>query len=347
MMPPPGAPPGAQPPGAPPPPPQGSQQGGPPPSLAGMPGAPQPPPQGGQPGGSIIPFRPGSPPPQIMAQGGPPQGGPPQRPPAAAPPAPVGGAPGSAPPGPQPPGGAPSGGQPPGGGQPGMRIEGLIKSILQANPGAPPAVLAAAVKSALKNLGPRMNQEEQIQLREIGLRMREQDFQQREDRLRQHESGVEDRAQTAEARRRDSLEEQKRMHTSTILHQRMQEDTQMKKLRADEERQRDAKDYKGLMATLAMYKARVQFLATQQQATGEPIDPQYAAQVVGEVTKHVNEMIDELAKMRPEKPGAATDKPAGGQPTDKPGQSSVVRKPTGTRSYDPTTHTFTDVPAGP
>jgi hypothetical protein len=174
-------------------PPQGGMP--PPQGIGGLSSMPQPP--QGQPGM-------GGPP--GMGQGQPP-GAPPQMPPQR-PPVPQG-----MPPGPQPGGGQPGMPQPPmppqqppmgGGGippqgmpqqQPGMggqqqggppqlNWQVVLQKVQQANPGAPPAVLAAAVD----RFAPLMNQQSQQQWKEIGLQMREASLGMQEQRLKDTEA---------------------------------------------------------------------------------------------------------------------------------------------------------------
>lgn len=164
-----GAPPGVQPPMGQPPgqPPMGGPQGGmppqgPPPQMqAPMGGSPpqgmQPgmPPQGGQ------PMRPPMPPPQMQPQGQPPMGG-----------APQGGMQG-------PPQGGP--GMPPGGGQQGPALDWrqVFQKVQQANPGAPPNVLAAAVDRFL----PLMNQQSQMEWKQQSMLLQQERLGMQSDRI--------------------------------------------------------------------------------------------------------------------------------------------------------------------
>ena len=148
-------------------------QGQMPPQMPGM--QPQaPPPQGG-PGMAGPPPPPQGAPP--MPPGMPPQGpGMPQRPPMpqGAPPMGGGGMPPQMPQQPQQPMG---GGMPPGGGgmggQPTLDWRMVIQKVQQANPGAPPQVIAAAVDKFM----PLMNQQSQQQWKEVSLQLRQQSLQ--------------------------------------------------------------------------------------------------------------------------------------------------------------------------
>lgn len=169
-----------------------AMQGGAPPGGAGAGrssifSAPLPPP----PGATAAPSMGGGPPSFPGAiQMGAPAGGPPPPGPSFTP----YGAPGGAPPpgmGGGPPGmGAPPGGMP----SMGMSWQDIATKVVQANPGAPPEVIAAAVSKAM----PLMAQDSQMQWRQIqtllaqeridtqrmGQEQRGQQFQEREDRLR-------------------------------------------------------------------------------------------------------------------------------------------------------------------
>jgi hypothetical protein len=148
---PPGAPPGAPPPGMAP----GQPPGGPPMMPPQRPPMPQGMPPGPQPGGG----QPGMPQPQM----------PPQQ-------APMGGQ--------MPPQGMPPMGGQPQGGAPQLDWRTVLQKVQQANPGAPPAVLAGAVD----RFTPLMNQQAQQQWKEISMQMRETSLNMQEQRLRDSET---------------------------------------------------------------------------------------------------------------------------------------------------------------
>ena len=197
-----GAPPGGMPPPGPPPgmpqgPPPGMPQPGGPPPMQQQPGM-MPPPQGMPPPGPPGGMPPQGPPPgPPMPQGQPPMGGPPQ--------SPMGGPP------PGPPGMSMPQGQPPqpGGGQQFTPSSGpldwrqVMQKVQQANPGAPPQVLAGAVDKFL----PLMNQVSQMQWREERLNMQIQhqtdQLQLGYDRLAQSQSNVDRRVTAGDQQRAD------------------------------------------------------------------------------------------------------------------------------------------------
>ena len=72
----------------------------------------------------------------------------------------------------------------PQGGQPQLNWQVVLQKVQQANPGAPPAVLAAAVD----RFTPLMNQQSQQQWKEIGLQMREASLGMQEQRLKDNEA---------------------------------------------------------------------------------------------------------------------------------------------------------------
>ena len=162
-------------------PPMGGQSPQGPPPPQGMP--PGMPPQGGQ------PMRPPMPPPQMQPQGQPPMGGPPGG--GMQPPMGPQGQPG------MPPQGMPQ--QPMGGQQrPSLDWRQIIQKVQAANPGAPPNVLAAAVDRFM----PLMNQQSQMEWRQVSLQLREQVEQGREQMFSMAEAGRNQRADTASQDRR-------------------------------------------------------------------------------------------------------------------------------------------------
>lgn len=119
-----------------------------------------------------------------------------------------GGPPGGAPPGgpqgqPGAPGGAPPGGpssapenqiqRPQAGGRQGpLNLESVMRAVISANPGAPPAVIAAAVG----RFTPLMNAQSQLQWREMSLMLREQALQQAQDRFDENQKRLRENAGT-------------------------------------------------------------------------------------------------------------------------------------------------------
>ena len=192
-----------------------------------MPGQPPMGPLGGAP--PMPPGQPPAPPPQMPMQQGQPQPMPQARPPM-----PV--QPGGAPPPPMPqqsmggppagPSQMPGGGQP--GGQPGMQQRPALdwrvvfQKVQEANPGAPPQVLAAAVDKFL----PLMNAQSQQEWRMVGLQLKEMQLQQGQERINQGQERVnqgEERIRGAEAnlgeRQREFDIREKRLESSAAVRQ--------------------------------------------------------------------------------------------------------------------------------
>lgn len=156
---------------------QGGQGQGPQPPMPGQPSQPmQQPRPASPPGGAPMagPQGPGGPP----AGGGPPM-------------MPSGGRPAMGPGGPPPQGGM--------GGQQGgpMDWRMVLAAVKQANPNLPPDVAAEAVNQFL----PMMNQQSQMEWKQISLQLREQSLQQRESQFMMAEQGRNQRSETAEGGR--------------------------------------------------------------------------------------------------------------------------------------------------
>jgi hypothetical protein len=180
--------------------------------LQGLGGQQQPPmmpPQG----------QPGMPPGGQMPGGVPPQM---QRPPMPGgqqpqPQQPMGGVPGG--------GGMPQGGQmmpqgmpgqPPGGVQrPSLNWQVVMQKVQQANPGAPPQVLAAAVDRFL----PLMNAESQQQWRQVSEQLRAQQLEQGEQRVEQGQDRVEQGRQNLSEREREFDTREARLSASQAVRQ--------------------------------------------------------------------------------------------------------------------------------
>ena len=183
-----------------------------------MPGQqPMGPPPGGAPP-MPPPGQPPAPPPQMPMQQGQPQPMPQARPPM---PMQAGG--GQPPPMPQQPMGGPPAGPPqmPGGGQPGMQQNPALdwrvvfQKVQQANPGAPPQVLAAAVDRFL----PLMNQQAQMQWREVSQQLRAMQIQQGQERVNQGEERIRGAEANLGERQREFDTREKRLESSAAIRQ--------------------------------------------------------------------------------------------------------------------------------
>lgn len=186
-----------------------------------MPGQqPMGPPPGGAPP-MPSPGQPPAPPPQM-----PMQQGQPQPMPQATPPMPMQPGGGQPPPMPQQPMGGPPAGPPqmPGGqpgGQPGMQQNPALdwrvvfQKVQQANPGAPPQVLAAAVDKFL----PLMNQQAQMQWREVSQQLRAMQIQQGQERVNQGEERIRGAEANLGERQREFGTREKRLESSAAVRQ--------------------------------------------------------------------------------------------------------------------------------
>jgi hypothetical protein len=176
-----------------------------------------------QPGGPPMPppGQPPAPPPQMPMQQGQQQPMPQARPPmpvqpgAAPPPTmpqqPMGGAPAGPP---QMPGGQP-GGQPGMQGQPTLDWRVVFQKVQQANPDAPPQVLAAAVDKFL----PLMSQMAQQQWREVSQQLRAMQIQQGEERVRQGEERIAGTQANLGERQREFDIRERRLESSAAIRQ--------------------------------------------------------------------------------------------------------------------------------
>lgn len=135
--------------------------------------------------------------PQVQPGGGGPMGPPPAAPMPGAQPMPAAVAPQGAP-GAMPQAGPPQGGMPPGGqGQPQLDWRMVVQQVVKANPGIKdPRVIAAAVDRFL----PIMNQQSQMQWRQIGLQLRAEQVGQGEQRLQQGQERIETQREQGQQR---------------------------------------------------------------------------------------------------------------------------------------------------